>query len=239
MQSITKQEMAVLVKIQKSETEIVRIGSLLEKIEQEKAALEQELTAFEDGLTRQKQAFEVVTTRCREAEEEIQLLDERIAGSRKKLRHVRTNKEYQSLQREIDDNGKKKEAIETDYFEQLEAKETAEALVKEKSAAFDQLEQKIRSDQAEIETKGADDRQLLVEYREQRDQIGKSLDPVLYEKFLEISRSSEGTAVVPVKKEVCRGCFMNIPPQLYIEVQRANSLILCPQCNRILYYAEE
>ncbi|MFO7750255.1 MAG: C4-type zinc ribbon domain-containing protein [Desulfobacteraceae bacterium] len=239
MQSITKQEISVLVKIQKSETEIVRIGTLLEKIEQEKAALEQELTAFENGLARQKQELEAVTRRCREAEEEIQMLDERIARSREKLRHVRTNKEYQSLQREIDDNGKKKETIETDYFVQLEAKETAEALVKEKTAAFDQLEQKIRSDQAEIETKGADDRQLLAEYKEQRDQTGKSLDPVLYEKFLEISQSSEGTAVVPVKHEVCRGCFMNIPPQLYIEVQRANSLILCPQCNRILYYAEE
>ncbi|MDA8136352.1 MAG: C4-type zinc ribbon domain-containing protein [Desulfobacteraceae bacterium] len=35
------------------------------------------------------------------------------------------------------------------------------------------------------------------------------------------------------------GCFMNIPPQLYIEVQRGKSLISCPQCSRILYHIKK
>ena len=30
---------------------------------------------------------------------------------------------------------------------------------------------------------------------------------------------NNGSAVVSVENEVCMGCFMNIPPQLYIEVQ--------------------
>jgi len=49
---------------------------------------------------------------------------------------------------------------------------------------------------------------------------------------------NQGLAVINVKNEICMGCFMNIPPQLYIEVQRENSLILCPQCSRILYHID-
>ena len=36
----------------------------------------------------------------------------------------------------------------------------------------------------------------------------------------------------------CRGCNRNIPPQLSIVLQRADSVETCPNCNRIIYSAE-
>ena len=32
---------------------------------------------------------------------------------------------------------------------------------------------------------------------------------------------------------------MALPPQQYIEVQRGNTLEICPSCNRILYFWED
>jgi predicted nucleic acid-binding Zn-ribbon protein len=48
--------------------------------------------------------------------------------------------------------------------------------------------------------------------------------------------SSGGIAVTEVKEEVCQGCNMNIPPQLYVEIKSNEEIIQCPQCRRILYY---
>ena len=48
-----------------------------------------------------------------------------------------------------------------------------------------------------------------------------------------------GVAVVNVKNGVCLGCFMNIPPQLFIEVTKNEQFITCPSCNRIFCYSEE
>ena len=31
---------------------------------------------------------------------------------------------------------------------------------------------------------------------------------------------------------------MNIPPQLYNELQRSEQILCCPNCNRILYWEE-
>jgi len=42
-----------------------------------------------------------------------------------------------------------------------------------------------------------------------------------------------------VKNGTCLGCFMNIPPQLFIEVMKNSRLITCPSCNRIFFYNEE
>ncbi|MFO7885696.1 MAG: C4-type zinc ribbon domain-containing protein [Desulfobacteraceae bacterium] len=238
MRDITREEMSVLVRLQKSETEIVRIESVLEKIEQEKAELEKDLAASEKMLQGHEDELKKTSAGCRDLEAEIQVINDRMVKSRENLRHVRTNKEYQSLQREIDDNIKRKEGLENSYFEMLEKKEAREVLVKEKKAEFEQLKENIRSGQEKIEKNGEQDRNLLEKYRAQREKIGKRLDPGLFQKFLEISETGEGRAVVEVRDEVCRGCFMNVPPQLYIEVQKGKTLILCPQCNRILYYDE-
>ena len=117
--------------------------------------------------------------------------------------------------------------------------ESREALVKEREAEFQQLSEKIRSEQEEVNKKGDDDRERLAEFRQQRDDIGRDLDSDLLGLFNEVSETSGGMAVAEVRQEVCRGCFMNIPPQLYIEVQRCQRLIQCPQCNRILYFKQE
>jgi predicted nucleic acid-binding Zn-ribbon protein len=44
-----------------------------------------------------------------------------------------------------------------------------------------------------------------------------------------------GLAVVPVKDAVCHGCNVNLPPQLYNELFRCDSLRFCPNCQRIIY----
>ena len=45
--------------------------------------------------------------------------------------------------------------------------------------------------------------------------------------------------VVNVRQETCQGCFVHIPPQMFIEVQKNKEIIRCPNCNRILYFEGE
>jgi hypothetical protein len=46
----------------------------------------------------------------------------------------------------------------------------------------------------------------------------------------------QGIAVAPVSNGVCQACNMNLRPQLYIELQKQQTLILCPNCSRILFW---
>lgn len=239
MKDISKQDIETLVKLQEAETEIVRLQTVLQKIEKEKTALASKLNQLETNLTANREDLESTHKRCRDMEEEIRIVDERIVKSNETLRMVKTNKEYQVLLREVDDNKKRKDALETELLEVFEERETADVRVKESEKEFALIEEQVKAEQAEIDKKAVDDRELLEDYQARQKEIGTTLDPFLMDRFRKISKMNKGMAVAQVRNEVCMGCFMNIPPQLYIEVQRGNKLISCPQCSRILYHTKE
>ncbi len=239
MNDISKSDIKALIKLQEGETQIVRLKAVLKKIEIQKGKLSSKLKKFGNALEKQKEDLIAASKACRDSEREIQVVDERIIKSNETLRMVKTNKEYQILLREVDDNKKRKDAFETEFLEYIDEKENIEESVQESQKEFDLLKDQIEAEQTDIEKKTIDDRELLEEYLTQQNEIGKNLDSSLMERFTKISKMNQGLAVINVDNAICRGCFMNIPPQLYIEVQRGNSLILCPQCSRILYYKEK
>jgi len=38
---------------------------------------------------------------------------------------------------------------------------------------------------------------------------------------------------------VCTGCYMNLTPQFFNEIQRDKDLKVCPNCSRMIYWHEE
>jgi len=44
--------------------------------------------------------------------------------------------------------------------------------------------------------------------------------------------------VVEARGESCSGCFMSIPPQIFVNVKKNTEIITCPNCHRILYFKE-
>jgi uncharacterized protein len=233
------QTIETLIKLQEAETEIIRLEGILEKIGKEKHKLDKRLKQSESTLNEDKDKTRKLVSNCRDIENEIKLLDDRIVKSNEKLRMVKTNKEYQLGLREVDDTKKRKDALETELLELLDETEKMENIVQEAEKEFKLLESQILSEKEDIEKKTSADRELLDEYLERRVEIGDTLDPALMNRFLKISKMNQGLSVVQVKNEACMGCFMNIPPQLYIEVQRGGTLISCPQCSRILYFKKE
>ncbi len=238
MNDISKQNVEALIKLQEAETQIVRLRAVLKKVEKKRGELSAKLKLFGNALVEKKENLSTAIMNCKDSEIEIQIVDDRIIKSNETLRMVKTNKEYQILLREVDDNKKRKDVFETELLEYLDAKEEIEEDVQESEKEYDLLKEQIGAEQKDIEKKSTDDRELLDEYLTQQNKIGRDLDSSLMKQFAKISKMNQGLAVVNVKNEICMGCFMNIPPQLYIEVQHGNSLILCPQCSRILYHID-
>ncbi|MBF0258539.1 MAG: nucleotide-binding protein [Desulfamplus sp.] len=237
MIDITKTEVNVLVELQKAETETVLIESYLNGVEKEKSLLEEKLGDFQTALDKLKSDFGLTNKACIDADLEMKLNDARIEKSSDNLKKV-NSKDYAALLREIDNNKKRRDTLESLYLKNLEEKETQEKVIMEQEQLYLQLTQQIRSQQEDIDRKSQADRERLEEHRLQRRQIAETLNPHILSRFNEISQASGGLAVVEVRDEVCRGCFMNIPPQLYIEIRRCTSLIQCPHCNKILYHIE-
>jgi len=72
---------------------------------------------------------------------------------------------------------------------------------------------------------------------EARNELTAKLDKRLlfnYEKL----RKRYKRSIVPVKDDVCLGCFMRVPTQLITRGRKDQDVINCEGCGRILYWYE-
>ena len=80
--------------------------------------------------------------------------------------------------------------------------------------------------------------QRLAAVQTQADETSRRLPPDLLALYHRIrDRKPDGIAVAEVRSAVCGGCYVNIPPQMYNEMQRQDRLKNCPNCDRIIFWA--
>jgi uncharacterized protein len=212
-----------------------KIKSAPEKIQELDAALA-ELT---DKVTREKAVVEELEKDRKKKEKEIEAEKEKAKKTQAKLHEVKTNKEYQALLKEIE---LAKEVNDKAEEEILVLMEKIEELKKDMEGASKELKKK--ESEAATERKKLEDEMRSVDavvsdLRKTRDALLDLVDEELRTTYTTLLERRDGLAVVNVKNGVCLGCFMNIPPQLFIEAMHNRQVILCPSCNRIFYFIEE
>jgi predicted nucleic acid-binding Zn-ribbon protein len=75
--------------------------------------------------------------------------------------------------------------------------------------------------------------------RERRATIMHTVEEDLRRRYEMICSRRGGVAVVEIRSGICQGCHMNIPPQLFNQIQRNEQVFLCPNCQRMLYWRRE
>ena len=122
-------------------------------------------------------------------------------------------------------------------FNQLWAKNAAVlvCLITEKKDEYLLLADSIKNDKLSIKQEAEQGKKKLAELEADRQGVCSKLEPDLLKKYLMIKEQNQGgPAVVPVKDAVCYGCNVNLPPQLYNELHRCETLKFCPNCQRII-----
>ncbi|MFA7571539.1 MAG: C4-type zinc ribbon domain-containing protein [Sulfurimonadaceae bacterium] len=69
----------------------------------------------------------------------------------------------------------------------------------------------------------------------QRAQLLEKFDNKILTFYEKIRRWAKDAAVVPVRKQACCGCYMKISDKAYADVLKAEEIVNCPHCGRILY----
>lgn len=235
MNPTVKSQLSTLVDLQKADSAIHDLEDQLAGVDQQIKALGDQLEEYVAVADQSERQLAELKTQYRDDEGEVQLVQEMIAKSQEKLRAVKTNKEYQSTLKEIDELKKKCATIEDRMIENLERIETMEGDLKEDQARLDDRRQEIEQQQSDISKQSAHQREQLAQARQQRETVWAKLEAPQQTLFDRVMANSHGIAVAPVVNAVCQGCRMNLPPQMFIELQRLDSIQMCPICQRIIY----
>ncbi|MBI5102613.1 MAG: hypothetical protein HZB33_12375 [Nitrospirae bacterium] len=228
-----------LVKLQEIDTRILKKRHFIEKVPARIFEVDEPLKLARLELEGMKQKKDLLGKKKLEKERRLEDINEKIKKMKSRTNDIKTNKEYQAHLREIESFEKEISVIEEEI---LLLMDEADNLGKLQSAR----EEKVR---AEMDRLDAIKKELdieVVRYEKElaalngeRSAITASIDPDVYKLYMGLLRSGSGIAVAMAGNEVCGGCNMNMPPQLFAEVRKNEELIQCPQCHRILYCSGE
>lgn len=233
--TVTREQIEILMRLQKIESESARIEKKLEGVGAQTSVegvrlkgLEDELAAAVDELAAERKRYAAV-------EEEIAELKARLVKTQEYLRVVTNNKDYQLLRREADDNTKRVGELEEALFVLLDEVEGREKKIAGLTEARDAEAVKVEAVEKALFNDTAEERGALERMAVEREAVLGTVPPALLTHYEKLLKTTGRLAVVAVSGGTCYGCFMNIPPQQAIEIQKQGGLHHCPRCHRILY----
>jgi predicted nucleic acid-binding Zn-ribbon protein len=240
MTDLTQRDISGLLRLQKIHTEATKLESYLQNLPDQIKDLDQRRDEFTRNVENDEQLIAELNKKYRTYESDIQLNLGKIAKSQEKLRAVKTNKEYQSSLKEIDDIKAINSKFEDEMLEILEQIETAEHSLGESQQQYSKIVAEIKQDKESLLQAAEQGQQDLAALQSDREAVSAAVDPGLLEIFkYQLRKHSDGIAIAAVKSEVCQGCNMNIPPQMYNDLQKSTSLKYCPSCERIIYWQNQ
>ncbi len=237
MLEITAAEMAQLVKLTENEGAKARIQLFLDELPEKIARLEAARAEAEQRFREREEQLQQQKKRYRECESEIQMKQESIKKSDVKLLSIKNNKEYHAVLKEIEELQAAVSRLEDEMLEILFVIEQEEQGVVAARKEWEVENNRLEAEKQELETKQAEQEATLTDLDVAWKKIAAEISGNLMDRYLEVRRKVPGgNAVAAAKDFVCQGCYMNIPPQMYNELYRMNTLRYCPFCHRMLYY---
>ncbi|HLL71858.1 MAG TPA: C4-type zinc ribbon domain-containing protein [Pyrinomonadaceae bacterium] len=188
--------------------------------------------------------FRAIENRRDAARTERTRLETEIAETRLKAGHAdkalmsSTNeKEYAAAIREADAARKHISELETKVLEQMEAFDGAEKEIGEHEPQIAQMRAEMEAKLKAFEEQTRTQADQLTNLRAERERMAAELPKPMAAMYNRISsRIRGGVAVAEARNNSCSACFMALRPHVMSQVRLGEEIIICENCNRILYY---
>jgi predicted nucleic acid-binding Zn-ribbon protein len=234
-----KEQLRKLIQLQQVDTQIRAQEFQKETYPAEIKKLAAQITLKTEAFEEEAARIDSLEKERRQKERELEAAGEKIEKIQGQLHEVKTNKEYQAFLLEIEHLKEKIANFEMEILEHLDTVDTLREAIKETEKTFKEEKAALEKKKALLENNIVHLPDALTALLEERNKLEEAIPENILKKYKTLVEKRGGIAVSYVKDEICQGCHMNIPPQLFNQVQRADKINFCPHCNRILVPPEE
>ena len=218
------------------------VDSEIDKIQIIRGELPQAVQDLEDEIAGLNTRVENFTAEIKETEAankarlaEIEEHNEQIKKYQKQQDNVRNNREFESLNKEIEFENleiqlceRKNKEGKAHVSELKQHIEAAKVLLENREKALLAKREELTSITAETEK----DEERLRKMSAEQEQFIDERYLTAYKRIRNAARN--GLAVVQIDRDSCGGCFSSIPPQRQMEIKMHKKVIVCENCGRIL-----
>lgn len=224
-----------LVELSKFDKDIDGFASRIENVEKSLRTAQSELEIADAAVKRLEEDIKEIKTQKSQTNAHIAEFSAKIKDVSKKSATAKSEKEIKALKLEEE---LAKEQLEAANDEILRL----EKIIDTKTAEQRETEEKkaaISENIGKIETEISNEVKAIEKEREEiygkKSKLVGEMNQKILTFYEKIRKWAHNTAVVPVKKQACYGCFMQINDKTFSSVVRGEDIVTCPHCGRILY----
>ncbi len=233
-----RDQILVLDTLQRIDMELGQLEKNLKEYPEKISDYESEIETSRNKLENSKNIREEILKNKSRIELDMAQNDETIKNSEQKLFEIKTYKEYEALQKQIAEAKRNNAELEDNLLEEMEKLEGLEGRISKEEEELAGKENDYSAKIADFKEKIEELKVLYKPKTEEKKKIASGLDRDLLSIYERVKRRN-GYVLALAKNEVCTGCNMNIPPQLFNEVLTHSRLIQCPNCLKFLYTEDE
>jgi predicted nucleic acid-binding Zn-ribbon protein len=199
-------------------------------------ALDARLAAAAGAVDAARQGVAANQAARREIDRDLAAVQSRLSKFKNQLMEVKTNKEYQAMQKEMSVAEEEISAHETRMLERMV---DADGLARDLKAAESALKAEqaaVSSEKASLEQERAAAERDLERILAERAAVSSQLGREALMLFERVAHGRKGVALAEARDGLCTVCHVRLRPQVFNDVRRNDRLIQCESCQRILYF---
>ena len=246
-EQLAQEKLKTLYELQNTDIEIDKLLQLRGELPEEVSALESEVESLKTKKARMEEMIDGYNQGIENDKKHIDELDKEIEEYRKKLENISNSREYDSVNKELENQGLLRAISEKNIREAREA-------IDSRRQDIERIDDRISIREADLEAKRSElstiteatapqEKELVA----RREAFIFKLDERTISAYERIRKSTHNhLAVVSLfpKNEdgtygdACGGCFHTITPQRLIDIASGKKLVICEHCGRIIVNPE-
>lgn len=217
------------------------------RIRQQELAQEQfpaTVEELEGAIKKAKESLDNCSQKLNKTQSEVDSFDEQVRKSRElleksqsRLNSIKTNREYDAVHAEIENQKNSINNVEMRKKNLLDEIERLKCTVEEKTKEYEQIKSENEPQIAELNSKiAAIDSTIATIAKEREVIVPKISKPILRTYDLIRKKRKTGRALSNVTGKTCAVCYKVLEPQLFNEIKRGTKMILCQNCGSIFVW---
>ena len=226
--------MEPLLALQDVDTQIYELQKELRDIPIRKQQETARLQDAQERLSAAQAELMAFQTRVADFELQAKAVREHVTKLRQQQMSLKTNKEFRTMETEINTGLHEAEALEGQQINAMDALPPAQARVEAARTRVDAETSGMAQYVAELDSRLAEVKTRLAKLEQDRAEAATRVQPPHLRRY-ERLRGARRPTVVPLKDGICSGCHLQQTAATRHLVQRKNTLVNCESCGRLLY----
>jgi predicted nucleic acid-binding Zn-ribbon protein len=234
-----KEEVQQLIDVQELDQKILEARGKKTELLSRKEKLLAQTEKLENVVAAMQEQINEVQQDVSSLNQDLAKEQDSVTKAEDRLPEVKTQKEYLAILKEVDAAKKNTKDTEEALKLKQQVLDELEADQNDKKTELNEFKSTNKGELRDIDTLVAELEEVEAAEKPKRDKLIRQVSEALRNHYELVLSRLNSIALVEAQNYTCCGCHMRLPPQFFNNMLKSKNISTCPQCNRLLYIAED